>query len=312
MSVSASPAVVPGRMSLVITVVEGGDTLRGILDALRAQVDAPELEILAPYDDSRPDIGALAPEYPEVQFFSIGSVSPRHPIASAGGQHELFDRRRAAGLQRASGELVGILEDRAPPRRDWCATMTRLHRTTTHAAIGGAIDVAATDPLNWAFHACDFSRYAPPFEAGTREWISDVNVCYKRRAVELTRDLWHTRFHEPEVHWRLLQRGETLFLTPEAVVDYRTRYTSLLGVLPERFGWARLFGHVRARNVSTLARLKFILAGPLIPFVLFARHARVQHRRGCAGKFWRSAPWMFPMLCAWTAGEVWGAIGRRG
>ena len=206
MSASASPAVVPGRMSLVITVVEGGDTLRGILDELRAQVDAPELEILAPYDDSRPDIGALAPEYPEVQFFSIGSVSPRHPIASAGGQHELFDRRRAAGLQ----------------------------------------------------------------------------------------------------------RGETLFLTPEAVVDYRTRYTSLLGVLPERFGWARLFGHVRARNVSTLARLKFILAGPLIPFVLFARHARVQHRRGCAGKFWRSAPWMFPMLCAWTAGEVWGAIGRRG
>lgn len=319
MSASASPTAaaapvtsVPGRLSLVITIVEGRDVLRGILNALRAQVGAPELEILAPYDDSRPDIGELAREYPEVQFFSIGSVPTTHPVNSAGGQHELFDRRRAAGLKRATGELVAILEDRAPPRKDWCATMVRLHATTNHAAIGGAIDGAATDPLNWAFHACDFSRYAPPFEAGTREWISDVNVCYKRRAVELTRDLWHTRFHEPEVHWRLMERGETLYLTPEAVVDYRTRYPSLLGVLPERFQWARLFGYVRARNVSTLERLKFIVAGPLIPFVLFARHARAQHRRGFGAKFWRSAPWMFPMLCAWTAGEVWGYVTRRG
>ena len=312
MSASASPQVVPGRMSVVVTIVEGGEVLRGFLRALAAQVDVPELEILAPYDDSRPDIGALSAEFPHVTFFSIGQPTTTHPRDSAGGQHELFDRRGAAGLKRASGELVSILEDRAPPRPNWCATMVRLHRTTNHAAIGGAIEAAAQDPLNWAFHACDFSRYAPPFEAGTRAWISDVNVCYKRRAVELTRDLWHTRFHEPEVHWRLIERGETLYLTPEAVVDYRTRYPSLLGVLPERFGWARLFGYVRARNVSSIERLKFIAAGPLIPFVLFARHARAQHRRGCGAKFWRSAPWMFPMLCAWTSGEVWGYVTKRG
>ena len=312
MSASATPAFVSGRMSVVVTAVEGGDTLRAFLHALRAQVDAPALEILVPFDDSRPDIGALASEFPEVRFFSIGAPTTTHPLASAGGQHELFDRRRAAGLKAASGELVGILEDRAPPRRNWCATMARLHASTVHAAIGGAIDCASSDTLNWAFHACDFSRYAPPFDAGTRTWISDVNVCYKRRAVELTRDLWHTRFHEPEVHWRLLERGETLFLTPEAAVDYRTRYTSLLGVLPERFGWARLFGHVRARHMSTLERLTLIAAGPLIPFVLFARHARTQQRRGFGAQFWRSAPWMFPLLCAWSAGEVWGYVTRRG
>lgn len=299
-------------MSLIITIVDGGDVLRRMLDALRRQVGAPPLQILAPYDDSRPDIGALAGDYPEVEFFSIGTIQTGHPIASAGGQHELFDRRRAAGLKRATGDLVAILEDRAPARSDWCATMARLHRELPHAVIGGAIECASVDTLNWAFHACDFSRYAPPFEAGPREWVSDVNVCYKRRAIELTRDLWHTRFHEPEVHWRLLQQGETLYLTPDAVVDYKTPYTSLLGVLPERFQWGRLFGHIRARNVSPLARLKLIAAGPVLPLVLFSRHAAAQARRGQRGRFWQAAPVMLPLLMAWSAGEVWGYITRRG
>ncbi|MEZ5293565.1 MAG: hypothetical protein R2745_20950 [Vicinamibacterales bacterium] len=312
MSTGAPPAVVPGTMSLVITIVDGHDTLRGMLLALRAQRGAPPLQILAPYDDSRPDIGAMAGEFPEVEFFSIGAVQPAHPIASAGGQHELFDRRRAAGLKRATGDLVAILEDRAPPRPDWCATMARLHAELPHAVIGGAIESASADRLNWAFYACDFSRYAPPFEAGPRDWVSDVNVCYKRRAVELTRDLWHTRFHEPEVHWRLIERGETLYLTPEAVVDYTTPYTSLLGVLPERFQWGRLFGYIRAKNVSTVERLKFIAAGPLLPLVLFRRHAAAQARRGQSSRFWQAAPVMLPLLMAWTAGEVWGYVTRRG
>ena len=299
-------------MSLIITIVDGGDVLRGMLDALRRQVDAPPLQILAPYDDSRPDIGAMAAEYPEVDFFSIGAVTPGHPIASAGGQHELFDRRRAAGLKRASGDLVAILEDRAPARANWCATMARLHAELPHAVIGGAIESASPDALNWAFYACDFSRYAPPFDAGPRDWVSDVNVCYKRRALELTRDLWQVRFHEPEVHWRLQERGETLYLTPEAVVDYRTPYTSLVRVLPERFQWGRLFGYVRARNVSPLARMKFVASGPVLPFVLFVRHARAQARRGETARFWRAAPLMLPLLTAWSAGEVWGYVTRRG
>lgn len=299
-------------MSLIITIVDGRDVLRGMLNAIRAQVGAPPLQILAPYDDSRPDIGALAGEYPEVEFFSIGAITTGHPIHSAGGQHELFDRRRAAGLKRATGDLVAILEDRAPARPDWCATMARLHGALPHAVIGGAIECASTDTLNWAFHACDFTRYALPFAAGPREWVSDVNVCYKRRALELTKDLWHTRFHEPEVHWRLLQQGETLYLTPEAVVDYTTPYTSLVKVLPERFQWGRLFGYIRARNVSPLARLKFIAAGPVLPLVLFTRHAGAQARRGQTARFWQAAPVMLVLLCAWSAGEVWGYITRRG
>jgi hypothetical protein len=186
--------------------------------------------------------------------------------------------------------------------------MRRLHAQLPHAVVGGAIECAPGDLLNWSFYVCDFSRYGLPFAAGPRDWVSDVNVCYKRRAVEATREVWAERFSEPQVHWFLKARGETLFLSPEPVVVYRTPYRSLLGVLPERFHWGRLFGCIRARHSSAAARIARALLGPLIPLRLFARHALAQTRRGRGLRYLAAAPIVLALLCAWTAGEVWGDI----
>lgn len=298
-------------MSVVITVVDGGDVLRRFLDAMLGQIAAPTMELLLPFDATAPAIGRLQADYPRVRFIDMGAVPTVRPVSTAAGQHELYDRRRAAGLHQARGTLIAILEDRAPPRSDWAATMTRLHAALPHGAIGGAIECAPADLLNWAFWACDFSRYGLPFESGPRAWISDVNVCYKRRCLDMTRDIWNERFNEAKVHWTLTERGETLYLTSEAVVDYRTPYRSLSGVLPERFHWGRLFGCVRARHVTLLRRLAFILTGPVIPFVLFVRHGREQRSLGNQGRFRAAARFMLPMLVAWTSGEVWGYVTRR-
>lgn len=305
-------APVPPTLSIVVTVVGGGNALRRMLDALTHQVSAPSLQILVPYDDSEPEIGALAAAYPAAEFFTIGTVTTARPIQSPAGRHELFDRRRAGGLARATGDLVAILEDRAPPRPEWSAAVTRLHATLDHAAIGGAIECApGVRPLDWAFHACDFSRFARPFQAGPRRWVSDVNVCYKRRAVELTRDIWTPRFHEPAVHWRLLERGETLFLSPEPVVDYHPACGRLRDVLAERIQWGQLFGYVRARSLTGPARAAYIAAGPLLPIVLYVRLAKAARRLGLGRRFVQATPWILPLLAAWTLGEVRGYLTRR-
>jgi len=298
-------------MSVVITVVDGGDVLKRFLDAMIGQVGAPTMELLLPYDATAPEIGRFESDYPQVRFIQMGAVPTVRPVSTAAGQHELYDRRRAAGLHQARGTLIAILEDRAPPRPDWAATMTRLHRELPHGAIGGAIECAPGDLLNWAFWACDFSRYGLPFESGPRGWISDVNVCYKRRCMDMTKDIWNERFNEAKVHWTLTERGETLYLTNEAVVDYQTPYRSLSGVLPERFHWGRLFGCVRAQHVGPLRRLAFVLSGPAIPFVLFLRHRRVQQSLGNQERFRAASRFMFPLLIAWTTGEVWGYVTRR-
>jgi hypothetical protein len=298
-------------LSVVITVVDGGVVLRRFLDALQNQIDAPRMELLLPFDGTEREVASLQPDYPNVRFIDMGTVSTIRPVSTAAGQHELYDRRRAAALHHAQGNLVAILEDRAPPRSDWAATMTRLHRDLSHGVIGGAIACAPGDLLNWSFWACDFGRYGPTLESGPRRWISDVNVCYKRRCMDMTRDIWRARFNEARVHWALLESGETLYFSREPVVDYHTTYNSLRSVLPERFHWGRLFGSVRAGHMGPLRRIVFTLAGPLIPFLLFFRHRRLQERLGNGDRFRAAAKFMFPLLCAWTTGEVYGYITRR-
>lgn len=297
-------------LSVVVTIVDGGNGLRRFLDALIGQVGGPSMEILLPYDASIPEVAELRHDYPDLRFVAMGETKTMRPITTAAGQHELYDRRRAAGLAVAKGRLLAMLEDRAPPRPDWARNMTRIHEQP-YGAVGGAIECAQCDMLNWTFYACDFSRYSLPFESGPRQWISDINVCYKRRVLDATRDIWNERFNEAQVHWELLERGETLFLSSEVIVDYRSPYTSLSRLLPERFHWGRLFGHVRAEHVGILRRLAYIVSGPLIPLRLFVRHAITQRQKGNFGRFLRAAPTMLLLLTAWTSGEVWGYITKK-
>ncbi|MBC7897775.1 MAG: hypothetical protein H7066_20315, partial [Cytophagaceae bacterium] len=187
----------------------------------------------------------------------------------------------------------------------------RAHRALPHGVIGGAISPATQDPLNWSVWAVDYGRYAPPFEAGAQAWVSDVNVCYKRRCIEATRDIWQERYNEARVHWSLAAAGEVLYLVPDAVVEFRSRYTSLGALASQRFHWGRLFGQVRASDASAVRRAMLVLSGPVVPLVLLARHAGTQRRLGNAARFARALPNVFTILVAWSAGEGWGALTGR-
>jgi hypothetical protein len=299
------------HLSVVVTIVDGGVALRRFLDAISNQVGAPSMEILVPYDESVSSVGTWQGEYPFVRFIPMGARRTLRPIATASGQHDLIDQRRAEGLREARGSLIAILEDRSPPRSDWAANMARLHDALPHGVIGGVIEFSPGDDLNWSLWACDFGRYAPGSSPGPRAWISDVNVCYKRRCVEMTRELWSERFNEARMHWTLKERGETLYLSNEPVVYNQATYRSLSRVLVERFQWGRSFGCARAAHSSPIARFAYVLGSPAIPFVLFARHWRTQNQLGNGSRFVAAARYTLPVLVSWTAGEAWGAITQR-
>ena len=253
-------------LSVVVTIVDGGEVLRDCLKALAHQVDPPTMQIIVPYDASAAETANFQREFPTVHFLDLGVIRTERMIRSAAGQHELYDRRRSAGLAAASGDLVAILEDRGIPRSDWARSVVRLHEQP-YAVIGGAIEPARSDLLNWAFYVCDFGRYGLPFTSGPAPWVSDVNVTYKRKVVDETKEFWKERFREPIVHWALQARGETLYLSSDIVVEHRRPPTTLAVLLPERFHWGRLFGHIRAMHLSTPKRLAYAVMGPLIPLV---------------------------------------------
>lgn len=297
-------------LSVVVTIVDGGEALGRLLNALAQQEDSPPLEILVPFDDTVTEATALRDAFPDATWLALGAPATAAPVTTPAGQHELYDRRRAAALGAARGNLVAILEDRGIPRGNWARTAVRLHRQP-HAVIGGAIEPTRGRLVDWALHVCDFSRYSLPFTQRAVAWVSDVNVTYKREALERTRHLWHERFHEPLVHWELMRRGEVLQLSPELVVDHHRVPRRLAALVRERYGWGRLFGAIRAGTVSRTRRLLLTVAAPLVPPILLLRHATVWIRRGETGRFVLAVPVLLLFLGAWAAGEAVGQLTGR-
>lgn len=297
------------RLSVVVTIVDAGDALDRCLTALADQQEPPDLEVIVPWDDSVSGMGPLAARFPAFRFHPMGAVPTRRPADSENGQHELFDRRRSAGLAAATGDVVAILEDRGVPRPDWAKTLARLHTTMDHAVIGGAIENGRDAPLNWAVYFCDFGRYQLPFDPKPCEWVSDVNIGYKRRGLDQTRDLWRNRYHEPTIHRALLRAGETLYLTPDLVVDQMRGPLRLSSLMTERVAWGRLFAHQRVREATLPQRMALSLLAPLLPALLFLRLARLQaDKRVTVGKFVRTSPLIFVLLVAWSLGELLGYV----
>lgn len=299
-------------LSIVVTIVEGGGYVRDFLRAVAAFEDPPRLEVIVPYDASVAEVGALASEFPSVRFLDLGTIVPKRPITTQAGQHELYDRRRSAGLAAATGDIIGILEDRGRPQADWARVLVGLYRTTGRNVIGGAIEcLEPAGSLNWAFYVTDFGRYGRPFESGPADWVSDVNLSYSRRALEETRHLWKDRYHEPIVHWHLIGQGEELWLSDQLVVHHVRPPATLGRLLPERFDWGRLFGEIRVRDAPAARRWLLILASPLIPPLLWVRHFRLQSSKGRGMRYLRTLPQVMALSTAWTLGEVWGYVTRR-
>lgn len=302
----------------MLTVVDGGETLRRCLDALLSQARAPAMEILIPYDASIAPVRSIVDDAARragpvtVRGVDLGRIDTEREARPDAAQHERFDRRRAAGLAVARGDLIAIVEDRSVPRPDWAATACRVHEQHPNLAIGGAIENGRDHALNWAVYLCDFGRYQRPFAPGPRSQVSDVNVVYKRRAIEQTREIWKERFHEPLVHWALERSGESLFASPDLIVDQMRDNLSLGSLLRERVAWGRLFGTLRAREASPARRAVLVLASPLAPGLLFARIVRDQVAKGGSlARLAKVSPAVIVLLTAWVAGEVVGTLTGR-
>ena len=296
------------RLSVVVTIVDGGAALQRCLTALTTQADAPPLEIVVPFDATVPQMDDFQRRFPDVRFLALGELQTKRSPSSPAGQHELFDRRRTAGLEVASGDLIAILEDRGVPRPDWARTVARLH-DAGYAVIGGAIENGADRWLNWAVYFCDFARYQLPFDASEAAYVSDVNICYKRRAIESTRAVWRERYHETSVHWALQRAGERLFLSPAPVVDEVRDGLNLATLLAERYHWGRLFAYTRARESGRARSLAYAALSPALPVLLFARLARHQWRkRRTMSRFLWAWPAVALLLAAWATGEMAGYV----
>jgi len=116
-------------------------------------------------------------------------------------------------------------------------------------------------------------------------------------------------YKESEVNWALRDMGVGLLLTPAPVTVQHRGQVSLSRMIAERFHWARVYGQQRKRGASTANRLKWIIAAPVLPFVLYVRHLRRQLRlRRRVGAFLAASPYMLALLAFWSIGELVGYL----
>ena len=290
-------------LSVVVAITTGADHTSRCLHALSAQRDGPPTEIIVPLYRLLDDETRLRRDWPSVRFVEV----PEDPPSDRGRVHWQFDRRRAIGLAAAYGEVVAMTEDHAIPDDRWCATIWSEHNRKPYGVIGGGIEHVGVGLWNWAAYYCDFARYQPPFPEAAAEYVSDVNVSYKRASLENCRDIWQNLYDETTLHERMRGSGDTLYLTPSLTVAYDRGPLSGSRLMLERLTWGRVFAGRRALKARPLRRFAYGLLSPGLAPLLLARKFLTLCRRGHSlGPFLVALPFTFVCLLFWSLGEFVG------
>lgn len=298
-------------LSVIVTIVGGATFLHRCLSRLTPQMAGRAIEIIVPYDSTAKGISELKHKFPQVVFSDMGIVKTDTPPDTQEAAHEIFDRRTAAGLNVARGEILALLQDYGAPDPNWCEQLIEAHRLP-YGVIGGAVEHEGKGALNWAVFFLDFGRHQLPLLEGPAVYLTDVNVSYKRAALESVRDLWAERYKEVTINWALARKGMVLWQRPQMVVRQDRGKLSFLHLISERFSWGRLFGCIRTREISPLTRLMYITLSPAIPLLLLARTARkVFTTRRNRSRFMLSLPQLAAMTFFWCLGEFVGYLTGR-
>jgi hypothetical protein len=298
-------------LSVIITTVGGPPFLRKCLSRLVAQIAGRNIEVIVPYDSTAPEVAALKTVFPQVLFVDMGFVKTDGRPGTQQAAHEIFDRRTAAGLNAARGEILALLQDYGSPDPTWCDQVLEAHRLP-YGVIGGAVEHEGKGALNWAVYFLDFGRYQLPLPEGRTDYLTDVNVSYKRAALESVRRLWSDRYKEVTVNWALTSKGSVLWQRPQIVVWQDRGTLSFSDLVVERFSWGRLFGCIRTREISPLARVLYVALSPGIPLVLLARMAGKVFGTGRnRGQFILALPQFAAMAFFWCLGEFAGYLTGR-
>lgn len=301
-------------LSIVITIVSGVTSLRRCLGALYCQARLVGAEIIVPYDHASVEVTSLASSFPDVRFVEIADeLAHNGEGRKEHVEHRLYDRRRAAGLSCARGQIIAMTEDQATPSDDWCESVLASHEEhPDFMVIGGAIENEVDKTMNWARYLCDFGRYGRPFVSGERDYVSDVNVSYKRDAIMSVREVWEGSYHETTVHWELIRKGVKLFLDDRIVVFQHRPQCTFVEAFRERIQWGSIFAETRALRHARLRTYLYAIGTVVLPFVLAVRamrHARRQRKPN--GVVLRAAPAIFVFSVGWSVGEFVGYLTER-
>jgi hypothetical protein len=282
-------------ISVVVVVIQGRQSLSICLKSLVDQQINGNKEIIVPYDDRFVDITTLQNYYPNVNFYHLS------------GTHT-YAELRTIGVKQSTGEIIAITEDHCIPAKDWLDQIMRTHKGL-YAAVGGVVEKILPDTaLNLAVYFADYLRYMPPLPESPTHSLTDLNVSYKREALEAIKEVWVNEFHENVVNGALAESGQVLWLSPNILVHQRRDFTPR-AALWDRYAFGRLFASTRLIGSSPLKRLVYIVSSVVLPVLLMVRVlANFLRKRRLVMEFVRAFPFVVLLSLSWAWGEFLGYL----
>jgi hypothetical protein len=228
--------------------------------------------------------------------------------------------RRQFGVERATGDIVGLIEDTSWPDEGWCTAVRAAFEDPETAAAGGSVRIAATLPSRYqALGWSEYGAFAPPpvsqmCSGGSRSPAGRVpgnNMAFRRAdLIEAMRGQDNGLF-EGSVCQRLLARGRRVVYQPQMSVIYAACDPHNAS-LATRLHHGRIYAAAQIPGRSWPARLAYLVKTPFLPIVLTARRASYLARSGSLIARLPVLFWIFLMESSWALGEAVGALAGVG
>ena len=283
------------QLSLVIASINGAEALTSCLASFADQPLSDQIEIVVAESSSGDEAGAICRRHVNVKHLHFA-------------ERKSIPELRALGLLSATAPILAMTEDHCLGAPDWIASALAAHDGQWQV-VGGAVENSATERVvDWAVYFCEYGRFMLPVDPGPTNDLPGPNVTYSRAAFEIFRDLLEPANWEPFWHWRLMERGVTLFNDPRLVV-YHHKHFTFDGFLRERYHYARSFAGRRVEGAPPARRAFFIFGAPLLPPLLLARiMRRVLRKRRHQREFLAALPYIMCFTLSWSLGELVGYL----
>lgn len=281
-------------LSIVVASKNTQATIRQCLDALVKQAPSDTVEIVV-VDASTDGSAEIARQFKQVKVIQEDSA-------------RLVPELWKKGIESTDGQSVAFTTANFIPAENWVAELLALLQSD-HAAVGGVFEKLAPDKLSqWAVYFLRYSAYQPSVSSGPAAQLAADNAVYRRWVFEKYAGLLADGFWEHEVNRRLKLDGHSLFLTSSLKVSMGF-FSPPAEFFRQRFLHGRSFGAERAALAPATRRIFYILASPLIPFVLLARVTRNVFKYSAhLVNFFLCLPWLLFYIMGWALGELSGYV----
>jgi glycosyltransferase involved in cell wall biosynthesis len=285
-------------VSVVIASIVGAPFIDECLDSLAVQAKNLSAEVIVVACGPAEFAARIAGRFPWVRVVHRA-------------ERETVPDLRSHGVEATGGEMIAIIEEHCVAAPDWLQQAIQAHQSGDFGVVGGPVVADAYTRLrDWVVYFCEYNNYMPPWQEGGAHDLGSANIAYSRAVLMKYKDQLGAGYWEASLHPRLWADGVKFHAAAAMVVYHRGpfNYRYYLG---QRYWFSRAFAGARRLPLSRKAA--YLLASPLVPFLLLARMAARVSKQHChVDKFIQTLPLLIPVLIVYVAGEFVGYLAGPG